>query len=464
MVISIRKNFSFNFIYQLLNIVVSLITTPYIARVLGAELSGMYSYYFSIANYFYLFAMLGINNYGNRSIAYIRNDMNELCNTFSEIYSVQFFSSVILLMAYFIYTFLLSKNFMMSLILSLYVISAVFDINWFFWGIEKFTITITRNIIIKFMLLFGVFIFVKEKQDVYMYTGLMAFSHFVSNIMIIPFLHKYVHFSMPIRKNVIQHLKPMIILFIPVVAISLYNIMDKIMLGQIGTKEAVGYYDYSEKIMQIPNAFITAAGTVMLPRMSNIAKTKDFKVAEEYISKSMNVISLFSIGMAFGIAGIADNLIPFFLGVSYYPCISLVVVLTPIIVIKAWANVIRTQYLIPFGKDKVYVYSVGFGALVNVILNILLIPKLNAMGAVIGTIVAEMIVMGYQLFMVRHDLNLKKYFGQSYKYLFIGLSMFVAIKLSSIYFSKCKFILFINFFVGCGTFLLMTIFSVRRKK
>ncbi len=461
---SIKKNFSFNFIYQLLSIAVSLITTPYIARILGAELSGMYSYYYSIASYFYLFAMLGISNYGNRSIAYIRSDSNRLNSTFSEIYSIQLIMSVILLQVYFIYVFFISNNLNMSLILSMYVFSAAFDVNWFFFGIEKFSITVTRNIIIKGMLLAGVFLFVKEKQDVYVYVGLMAFSHFISNIMIVPFLRKYVHFAIPLRKNIIQHLKPILILFVPVLAISLYNIMDKIMLGQIGTKETVGYYDYSEKVMQIPNAFITAAGAVMLPRMSNISKTEDFSTAEEYISKSMNVISFFSVGMAFGLAGIADNLIPFFLGDSYYPCINLVVVLTPIIIIKAWANVIRTQYLIPFGKDKVYVLSVAFGALTNIIFNIIFIPRLKAMGAVIGTVFAELIVMGYQLFMVRHDLNIKRYFRQNYLYLFIGLIMYGAIKLSSLYFSKSKFVLFINILVGCAIYLLITIFVERGKR
>lgn len=455
---SIKKNFSFNFIYQLLGIAVSLITTPYIARVLGAELSGIYSFYHSVANYFYLFAMLGINNYGNRSIAYVRDNYNKLSSTFCEIYIIQLIMSLCMLVFYFFYVFLLSNNLEISLILSIYVFASVFDINWFFWGIEKFSVTVVRNIIIKIVLMCAVFLFVKEKQDIYVYTGLMAVSNFASNIVLVPFLCNYIHFAIPNRKSLIQHLKPILILFLPVMAISLYNIMDKIMLGKIGTKEAVGYYDYAEKIMQIPNAFITAAGAVMLPRMSNVAKTKDFSVAEKYIDRTMNVISFFSIGMAFGIAGIADNLIPLFLGKSYYPCINLIIVLSPVIIIKAWANVIRTQYLIPYGKDKVYVFSVSAGALVNIILNLLLIPKYNAMGAVIGTLFAEITVMGYQIFKVRYDLNIKKYFICNYKYVFVGALMLFMIKVSNVFLSESGLILVIDCCVGGLIYILGAVF------
>lgn len=417
---SIKKNFSLNFIYQILNIGIALITTPYISRVLGATSSGVYSYHYSIANYFLLFAMLGINNYGNRCIAFVRDDESKRSKVFSELYTLQCITTLISSCVYLIYMFSICEDPKIALILLLYLGSAFFDVNWFFFGMEQFSITVTRSIIIKFSLTAGIFIFVKNKDDFYIYAFLVAVSQLLSTLAVIPFLHRYVRYQRPSLQELRKHIKPLLILFIPVLAISIYNILDKIMLGAMSTKSEVGYYNYSEKIMQIPNAFILAAGTVMLPRMAHMAQNGDKAAALEYIQKSLHVIMYFAIGMAFGIAGIAYNLIPVFLGSEYNSCILLVQVLTPIIVFKAWANVIRTQYLIPYCKDNIYITSVILGAVVNVISNYLLIPRFQALGAVIGTVLAEVIVMLYQSVAVNRELHLGAHVLYSIRYVVLG--------------------------------------------
>ena len=422
-----KKNFSLNFAYQLLSIGISLITTPYIARVLGAEKSGMYSYSYAIANYFLLFAMLGINNYGNRCIAFDRDDKQKRSKTFSELYSLQVTISLAVILVYSLYIIFLAKYKALAIIQIIYLLSATFDINWFYFGMEKFSLTVSRNAIIKILLTIGIFLFVKTKQDLYLYTVFMALSQLLSNLILHFFLKKYVDFKWAKLSELKLHIKPLLVLFIPVLAISIYNIMDKIMLGYLGSATAVGYYDYSERIMQIPNAFITAVGTVMLPRMSHMAKTNSIDVIKTYINKSMNIIMFFAIGMTFGIAGVAKNLIPLFLGSEYTECIFLVQLLTPIIAIKAWANVIRTQYLIPYCKDTIYVISVSLGALANFIINLMLIPKYNAIGAVIGTIIAEIVVMLIQTICVRTEIGLKNNLMKTLLFIASGLLMYLVI-------------------------------------
>lgn len=425
---SIKKNFSLNLLYQFLNIGTTLITTPYIARVLGATNSGIYSYTYAIANYFLLFGMLGINNYGNRCIAFVQNDREKRSREFSEIYTFQILCSLLAVLVYVLYVFFLSKNKIVALIQLLYLSSAIFDVNWFFFGMEKFSLTVTRNSAVRILLTIGIFVFVKNESQLLLYTFIMAASQLVSTLILLFFLPQYVDYKLPVFKALKRHIKPMIVLFLPVIAISLYNIMDKIMLGFICEKAYVGYYDYSERIMQIPNAFITAIGTVMLPRMSNIAKNEGFEKAREYISTTLNYVIFFAFAMAFGIAAVSDNLIPIFLGSKYTYCILLVKLLCPIIVMKAWASVIRTQYLIPYCKDRIYVISVSLGAVVNLIINTLLIPKLGAVGATIGTVAAEFVVMFYQTVQVRKELVFGKNLIKGIQFLGIGVIMYVVVQ------------------------------------
>lgn len=206
--------------------------------------------------------------------------------------------------------------------------------------------------------------------------------------------------------------------------------MDKLMIGRIlGDKKEVSYYDNAEKVMQVPTAFINALGTVMLPKMSGLVQKNDKAKCLEYIEKSMQLALMISFATSFGLAAIADNFAPVFYGAEFIPCAALIMWLAPIGVIKSWANVIRTQYLIPNGKDSIYVVSVILGAVVNLIANLLLIVRIGTIGAVIGTILAEAAVMLYQTIMSRKELEFGKYLKRNIAYGGIGLVMFLVVRL-----------------------------------
>lgn len=460
---SIKKNFSLNFIYQLLNIIVSLITTPYIARVLGAENSGIYSYSYAVANYFLLFAMLGINNYGNRCIAFARDSREERSEVFSELYTTQILFSLAVIIVYGFYIISICEAKIIACFQLFYLMSAIFDINWFFFGMEQFSLTVTRNVIIKLSLTAGIFIFVKNRNDLYLYTFLMATSQLLNTIVLHFVLRKFVDFHFVKIAKIKNHIKPLMVMFIPVLAISIYNLMDKVMLGYMDTKEAVGYYEYSERIMQIPNAFISAAGTVMLPRMAHMSKSQGLDAAKKYISKSLDIVMLFAVAMAFGIAGVADDLIPWFLGKEYSACILLVQALTPIIIMKAWANVIRTQYLIPYCKDAIYVMSVSLGAILNFIVNALLIPKYGAIGAVLGTVIAESAVMLYQTVRVRKDFKFWDNIKTLITFFVCGVLMFLLIRFIRTWEVSTMILLILEVGLGGGFYLLCTVAFNYRK-
>ena len=427
---SIRSNFLYNVTYQLLLILLPLITTPYISRVLGADGIGTYSYTYTVANYFVLVAMLGVKNYGNRSIAAVRDDRRRLSRTFWQIYVLQFWCALAACAGYFCYILLFERQYAcIALLQGIYVFSGFFDISWFFFGLEEFRLTVLRNIVIRLADLACIFLLVRTRDDLWKYTLIMALGVLLSQGYLWLYLRRFVGWYRPRGREMARHLRAELLLFIPVIAVSIYKMMDKVMLGRMSTITQVGYYESVEKIINIPLGVITALGTVMLPRMSNLAAKGQTKKSRRYIYDSMRFAMLLATGMCFGLAGIAQDLIPLFLGEEYLPCILLLQTMAPTVLFIAWANVIRTQYLIPNRLDRSYIISVTLGAVLNLAVNLLLIPRLDALGAVIGTLCAEGSVCLCQTLMVRRQLDVKRYARVTLPFLLPGAGMFLLVRL-----------------------------------
>lgn len=426
---TLEKNFIYNILYQLLVIILPLITAPYIARTLGAESVGIYSYTYSVAQYFLLFAMLGISNHGNRCIASVKNDKDKLACTFWSIYLIQFCTYTISTILYWGYLlFFHVDNVLIAGIQFLYVLSGAFDISWYYFGTEQFKITVTRNTIIKVVTVILMFVFVHSPDDLWIYTLIMASGTFISQI----YLWKYIPKQMKLRHvsftEIKVHIKPIIVLFIPVIAYSIYKLMDKIMLGNMTSYSQVGYYENAGKIINIPMGVITALGTVMLPRMSSIVSNGENEKARNYIRLSIKLVTIIGSAIAFGLIGISAILVPIYFGIEYLPCVSLIKLLSITVFFISWANVVRTQYLIPLRFDKIYVLSMILGALVNFAINYTLIPRFQGIGAAVGTIAAEFTVMITQMILIRNELPIFRYCSQTMPYLFIGFLMQVAVR------------------------------------
>lgn len=391
---------------------------------------GIHSYTYSISYYFMLIAMLGLNNYGNRSIAKVRDNKDELSKTFWSIYLLQFIVSTLMVITYLIYIILFNIRYKQIAVIQIfYVISSIFDINWFFFGLEKFKITIIRNTIIKIISLVSIFLFVRNSDDLWVYTLILSGSTFLSQIILWPYIKKYVNFTKIKIIDILKHLKPCLILFIPVIAVSIYKIMDKIMLGNMASIVEVGYYENAVKIIDVPKCIITSLGTVMLPRMSNmIAKGEEEKI-KMYIGKSLQVIMFLALPITMGLIAISDDFILIFLGNNFTKTGTLIKYLAISLIFLSWANVIRTQYLIPKERDKDYIISVILGAIVNLVMNIILIPRYASIGACYGTICAELIVMLYQTYKVKNELNISVYIKNIMIFVINSLIMFIIVDL-----------------------------------
>lgn len=464
MISNLKKNFIFNLIYQILTLILPLVTAPYISRTLGSDAVGRFSYTYSVAMYFSMFITLGLNNYGNRTIAANNGNKKNISKNFIEIYIMQLTMGFVVIACYIFYAvFIVKTDQTLALLQLLYVAGALFDINWFFFGLEKFKLTVTRNVIIKFLTVAGTLLLVKNTGDIYVYTIVMGGGNFLSQIVLWQFLRKEI---CPVKisfKGIMGHFMPNLILFIPVIAVSLYKVMDKIMLGNLSTKSQVGFYEYSEKIVNILTCLITSLGTVMLPKISYLLANGEKTQVRNYISKSIRFSAFSSSAMAFGIAAVASQFAPFFYGNEFAPCGTLIAVMASTIIFVSWANVIRTQYLIPVHEDKVYIISVMLGAVCNASINWILIPKLGALGATIGTVVAEFVVMLYQSIKVRRELPINKYFFNSLYYFGAGFVMYFivvgvkAVLPFSLFISMC-----IEVLVGTVVYLLLSYFYMRK--
>ena len=228
---SIKSNFIYSCIYQLVNICVPLVTTPYISRVLGADGVGVYSYNYSVAQLFSIFILLGLNNYGNREVASVRDDREKLSKTFWSIYCLQLFLGIVVSSSYLLYCFKLAEDMIPALLLGMYVISSCFDVNWLYFGIEKFKFISIRNVLIKLVNALALFAFVKSSRDTLNYCLIMGIGFIVTQFSLWPYILKNIKPVKIEMQDIVRHMKPNCILFITVIAVNIYKYMDKVMLG-----------------------------------------------------------------------------------------------------------------------------------------------------------------------------------------------------------------------------------------
>lgn len=423
---SVTKNYIYNLTYQVLVLILPLITTPYVSRILGAENIGIYSYTLSISAYFILFGSLGIALYGQREIAYHQKNKKEYSKIFFEIIILRCITMVISMLIFY-FAFVNDNQYQMYYkVLLLEMIGNCIDISWFFQGLEEFKKTVTRNMIVKLISVISIFAFVKTKDDLYTYFIIYVLSILIGNGSLWLYLPKYickvslkdVHFT--------KHLKPTIGLFVPQIAAQIYTVLDKTMIGAIIlNKSEVGYYDQSQKVIKVLLTVITSLGTVMLPRIASSYADKKGDTIKAYMKKSFNMVFFLAFPIIFGVIAVSNAFVPVFFGEGYDKVSLLMKIISPILLLIGLSNVIGTQYLLPTKRQKEFTISVVMGAITNFIMNMSLIWKWGALGASIGTVIAETIVTAVQAYFVRKNFKLKEVAKLGKNYLFASIIMFV---------------------------------------
>ena len=425
----VKKNFLYNVSYQLLNIMLPLVTTPYLSRVLGPELVGTYSYTYSITNYFVLFATCGMSTYGVRAIARTMGNREERTKVFWSAFYSQLVLGVVVFAIYIAYVAVIHEGgIVLSAVWGMYAFSALIDVSWLLFGCSDFRVPTIRSAFVRIIQFLAVFVFVRDQNGLLAYISINSLGFLANQLLIWPFVHDYVDRYHPSWSEIKLHFIPNIRLFVPVIAVSLYTTLDKIMLGSMTNMTQTGYFEYAEKISRLPLTAITALGTVMLPTMSERIATGRRLEAIRLIKKSAWVMLAIAFAFAFGIIAVGDIFVPVYLGESFIDAIPLVLLLSAIIPIVSVTNIIGKQFMLPSLMDNQYTVSLLFGAGVNVVVNLLLIPHMQGLGAAIGTVAAESSVLVAQVIFVRRDLQVSAFARIVLPFFFIGLFMLVALR------------------------------------
>ena len=422
------KNYLYNVGYQVLAIIVPLITSYYVSRVLSPEGVGANAFTNSIIQYFMLLANIGIGYYGNREIAYVRDNKQKMAATFWEIQIVKTVMTVVAYLSFVVFMAFYSGNKTYMWAQSINLIAVAFDISWLYQGLEDFKRTVLRNTFVKIISMIAIFIFIKSPKDVALYIIVLALSTLLGNLTLWPHaVNNYGHVDRSTKLNPWRHFVPTVTMFVPQIATQLYVQLNRTMLGLMVDQKASGFYQYSDNLVKLILAFVTATGTVMLPHVANAFAQHDMEKVHKMLYKSFDFVSALAYPMMFGIAGVSMTLAPLYYSSKYAPVGPAMLIESIVILMIGWSNVIGTQYLLPVNRVKDFTTSVTIGAVVNIIMNFPLIHLWGLNGAMWSTVLSEISVTAYQLFVVRKSLDIRKIFTGSWKYLLSGIVMFVPV-------------------------------------
>lgn len=414
------KNIFYNASFQLLSLILPLITVPYVSRVLLPEGIGINAYTYSILSYFLLIGVLGTTVYGNREIAFVQRDDYQRSKIFWEIVVLKFFSVGIASLAYLIFILSQSKWQTYYLLQGITLIATMVDISWYYTGIEDFKKIVVRNAIIKFTTVILTFIFVKEKSDLGLYIFLIAFSTLLGNLSVWPFLKNEV-IKLPLKElQVSRHLIPTLKLFLPQLTMQIYLSLNKSMLGVMDSVVSAGYFDQSDKIIRVLFTLVTAIGGVFLPRLASLFSENRHTEAKSLLLNLLYLSNAISMLLIAGVIGVSSTFATTFFGKEYAAVGPLMAVQSAMILMISYGNALGAQYLLASRRNKDYTFSAVAGLITNIICNLILIPLWGVMGAIVTSVLTEFAVSAYQAYSLRDIFTAKELTHGLGRYLLAG--------------------------------------------
>lgn len=427
---SIKKNYIYNLVYQIVALLAPFIVTPYVSRVLGVDGIGEYSYANSIVSYFLLFAVLGSSTYGHRAIGYTQNNIEERSRGFWEIFIFRIFTGSLTLGAYAVYIFLFipQVSFVIYAILAMNIINVIIDVSWFLQGMEEFNKTALIGVAARVLNVVCVFLFVKERSDLWVYILITTGFTVLGNLSMWVFLPRNLCKVKDIKP--FRNLKSILQLFLPTIATQIYLVLDKSMIGWFSDGFAEnGCYEQADKIVKMALTAVTALGIVMIPRISRLHKEGKTDQVISYIYKSYRYVWMTAIPIMFGLIAISEMFVPLFFGAGYEKCKILIPILSVLTIFIGLSNVNGLQFFVPTGRQNVLTLTVVIGAVINVILNAVFIPFFASLGAAIASVIAELCVTVAGLIYIKRKklYALKPIITCSLNYWIAGAVMFVSI-------------------------------------
>ena len=459
---SLAQNYTYHLFNQMFTIGMPVLMAPYLARVLTETGSGLYSYAAAVLSCFTLFASLGFSNYAQRLVASHQGDEAQQARDFWEVFFARLIPAGIVLILYLVlvgfgaFDAVASGNSGLAgaasavdssvasglvdavsssasagktlmLILAVELAGVSFDLSFFFHGNENFRTQVLCSVSARAVGIVCIFIFVRTPADLNKYALIQVLSLVAGYALMWINLPKYV-FGHVEKLQVLRHLRPALLLFLPTIAMAIYTSLDKVLIGAITHSAAEnGNYEYAERLVKAALTAVTAMGMVAMPHNSKSFADGDIADVRSAAAKAVRFVLLLGVPLCFGLIAVADQVVPWYLGDGFDKAADLMCVLSPIILIIGLSNVFGLQYLVPTHRDKRFALCVSVGAGVNFILNLLLIPGLKSLGAAIATAIAETVVTVSMYLSVRRELPLRTLFTGVWRYFAAGIVMFVPV-------------------------------------
>ena len=459
---SIKNNFLYNILYQMVSALIPIILTPYIARVLTANGVGVNSYVTANVTYFQLFSFLGIAGHGQREIAIVRNDKQKVSRIFWELQLFHFFCGAIVLVIYLAFVALVpSKDVRIYYILNIImIVSSILDISWLYQGFECFRNMAIKNVIAKGSMVLFCLLFVKSENDLWKYILINALGLLASSAFLWKELYQYVS---PLHKvtgiHVFRHTKPVLVFFIPTIAASVYSILDKSVINIVTHSNLQnGYYENAYKILTILNVAVQNLSTVMSPRMSSIYGSGDRDKMKEYLNSALEVMLFLAMPLAFGMASIAKSFVPIFFGDGWNPVIPLLYVFMPLVVVLGFSTYLDGMYLVPSGKRFQSAKIICFGAVLNLVLNFVMVTYWQALGAAVATLITESVIAILMLLLAKDIIDKKRILHAFLRYAIYGTVVFIGATFTGKYINT-RYAIVLQIFVGCLIYVLLLIMT-----
>lgn len=452
------ENFLFQSLFQLTKILIPMITIPIVSRVLGANGIGIYNYTASIVQYVVIFSGLGITLYGNREIAQNRSNIKKKSEIFIDLFFLKLILTLLLSIGY--YFFIQDSIYFSFFLVQIFtILSVAADISWFFMGIEDFKKTSVINLLFQLISLLLIITFVDSREKLLLYILIQSLCLFLSQIGPWMFVRNELVFVPPNYKRIKKHFFIALPYFVPQVAVLLYSNLNKTILGTFSTKENVAFYANSQTINSIIITFVTTIDTVLLPKMSNLSKKNRKSEMLSIMNKSIIIQLSLSIPSFFGVLAITPEFVPWFFGNEFQKLIVYLPIMSCLIVIIPLGMSISRQYLLPIGSIKQYNYSVICGAVINILINLILIKKLGIYAVIISTISAEFMVTFIRVKRFKESENFEFDIKQIINIIIASVLMFICIRGVTDLFSLGHTLLtsVIQVIVGGGIYLIIAI-------
>lgn len=404
---SVKFNFVMNTILTVSAMIFPILTYPYVTKILGPQGIGTVSFANSVVTYFSMFAQLGIPTYGIRACAKVRDDRQELSRVTQEILLINLVTCVLSYLAFFITVQAvpqLREEKTLYVVMSAMILFNSIGAEWLYKGLEQYRYITLRSVLFKFIALVGMFLLIHREGDYVIYGGITIFASVGSNLLNLINLRWLVDLKPVGQYNFRRHLRPIFVFFAMSVATTVYTNMDNVMLGFLKGTTENGYYDAAVKIKNILVGVVASLGTVLLPRMSYYVERGERAAFAKAAQRALHFVFLISVPLCLYFILFAKPSIDLLSGAAFGPSVWPMQLIMPTLVLIGLTNIMGLQILVPTGREKQVLYSEIVGAVVNVVANSLLIPRMGAAGAAIGTVLAELAVLAVQVIALGHEI------------------------------------------------------------